>query len=314
MKNVSGKTLAPAAAIFLCAGAAHAQSEPPASDAAPTADVETGGDGEALADIVVTAQKREENLQRVPISIAAVSPTQLENAAVLTANDLPRVVPGLTLLNSGGVITPRLRGVGTTSVTPGNEAPVAIYVDGVYYSFQPEVNLDLFDVTQVSVLKGPQGTLFGRNATGGVVQFTTRDPTQDFELKLATSLDNYLTSRSNIYIGGGLADDVAAGLAVSYVTQGRGWGKNLFNGNDAHRIKHSVTLRGKLVYDGPDTTAKLSVDYGDTSDNLATAYRPYPGYDVQFPSPQSPDKWDVNSYLDGFYTFAGGGVVAHCRS
>ena len=128
-----------------------------------------------VGEIVVTAQRRAENLQRVPIVITAVSGQQLAAAGVTSLPNLQTIAPGLNVrTTAGGVFQPSLRGIGTSSNVVEN--PVALYIDGVYLPQQREGNRELPDVEQVAVLKGPQGTLFGRNATGGVIQITTRRP------------------------------------------------------------------------------------------------------------------------------------------
>ena len=120
-----------------------------------------------LGEIVVTANRRAENLQNVPITVAAVSSAGLVNAGVANIQDLKSVVSGANVVSSNGFINAHLRGVGSSNPGPSIESPVAIYVDGVYYASTLGVDLDFANVQQVEVLKGPQGTLFGRNATAG---------------------------------------------------------------------------------------------------------------------------------------------------
>ena len=135
-------------------------------------------DQTTLGEVVVTANRRAENLQNVPITVSAVSGAGLVNAGVSNILDLKSAVPGANVVNSNGFINAHLRGVGSSNPGPSIESPVAVYVDGVYYASTLGVDLDFLDVQQVEVLKGPQGTLFGRNATGGLIQVTTKDPTQ----------------------------------------------------------------------------------------------------------------------------------------
>ena len=167
-----------------------------------TASTALSGASDTLTEIIVTAQKRAENLQDVPIAITAVSGADLQAANVVTANDLPALVSGLSIGNTALYFQPHLRGIGTAAFGPDIENPVALYVDGVYYPSQLEAPTDLIDVSQISVLKGPQGTLFGRNSTGGVIQMTTKDPQQSFGGEAQTSLDNYITSRNYVYVTG----------------------------------------------------------------------------------------------------------------
>jgi hypothetical protein len=117
-----------------------------------------------VGDIIVTAQRRSENLQKVPIVVTALNNTQLTRSGVVSLPTLSLVAPGLNSRTSGGgVFQPSIRGIGTSSNVVEN--PVALYIDGVYLANQNESNRELPDVEQIAVLKGPQGTLFGRNST-----------------------------------------------------------------------------------------------------------------------------------------------------
>lgn len=264
---------------------------------------ETQGVGE----IVVTAQKRSENLQRVPIVITAVDGEQLAAAGVANLQSLGTVAPGLNARTSaGGVFQPSLRGIGTSSNVVEN--PVALYIDGVYLPQQQEGGRELPDVEQIAVLKGPQGTLFGRNATGGVIQITTRRPTQDFDFQGKLEIDNYATFRGGLFVSGGLADNVATSVSADYAAQGRGYGDNLTTGNDTFRLAHSLSLRGKLLFDaGPDTSILLIADYTDRK-AYTYSFVPYPGTTFTVPLPGPLGKQDTYSPVDPYAAFKGGGV------
>ena len=244
---------------------------------AAAAQDEAAGDAGQLQDIVVTAQKRTENLQTVPIAVSAVSSERLQAAGITSTTGLATVVSGFSVNNSVQNFSPHVRGIGTTSIGPGIENPVALYVDGVYYASQIMGLTDMSDVSQVAVLKGPQGTLFGRNATGGVIQLTTREPSHEFGGEFRSELDQYLTSRNYLYMTGG-SDDLAMNVSVRYATQGEGWGKNLATGEDIHKINHDTGVRTKWVYTPTDTTKiKLAADYSDQSNSLGPNLRPIPG-------------------------------------
>ncbi len=271
--------------------------------------------GNALQEIVVTAQKRSENLQKVPIAVSAVNPEKLAEAGVQDTQDLAAALPGLQLLNIAGNVTPRVRGVGSGFTAAGFESPVATYVDGVYLSYGADVNMDLSDVSQVALIKGPQGTLFGRNATGGVLQITTRAPEHDFSGNFRVGLDNYLTMRGDMFVTGGLSDSVAASLAASYTHQGEGWGENKFTGNDTYKTDRAFSIRGKIKADiGDATTIVLSADYANRKGAMATNFRPFPGTTtvLTFDQPallaaQPKRAWDVNNYVDAENRYEGGG-------
>ena len=143
-----------AAVLGLGAGAAEAQTA-----AGPNA-------GASVEEVVVTAQRREERQVNVPISVAVFSPQQLERARVTSSADLQLLTPGLRMDQTGVFTVPTIRGVGTP-VTGTAASPTAIYVDGVYQPDPAGNTFDLINVSSIQVLKGPQGTLFGRNSEGG---------------------------------------------------------------------------------------------------------------------------------------------------
>jgi len=149
----------------------------------------------ALAEVVVTAQRRAERLQDVPLTVNAVSREELARAGVTTFRDIQTVVPGFTFSGQGSTSQPSIRGVSTSLSAAGSENPNALYVDGVYQTAQSLLGGDLPDVARIEVLKGPQGTLFGRNATGGAIQIFTRDPS------FTPSLD--LTAEGGYFTGDG---------------------------------------------------------------------------------------------------------------
>jgi iron complex outermembrane receptor protein len=134
----------------------------------------------ALSEIVVTAQRREQNVQDVPIAVTALTQEAITNNRVVTVNDLNLLAPGFNVVPSaGGTQIPSfsMRGITSYGVVPGSDKAISMYVDGVYISSARGSIFDLPDISQIEVLRGPQGTLFGRNATGGAVSITTRDPT-----------------------------------------------------------------------------------------------------------------------------------------
>ena len=132
-----------------------------------------------IADIVVTAQRRSESLQKVPIAISQFSGESLQRLSVVSAIDLQRVTPGFNFQSESGSAQLSIRGVGTGFSGQGLEQSVALYLDGAYVASQMGAVTPLVDVRQVQVLKGPQGALYGRNATGGAVLIDTNDPDTD---------------------------------------------------------------------------------------------------------------------------------------
>ena len=227
-----------------------------------------GDSGKGLAEIVVTAQRRSENLQNVPVAVTALTPKTLAIAGVSNTDDLKALTPGLNFnTNLGGFGQPRIRGVGTTATGPGIENPVATYIDGVYIGTSAGAMFSLSDVEQVAVLKGPQGTLFGRNATGGLIQVTTREPTTDPHAEVQVGYGNYRTVNANGYVSGGLTDTLAVSVAGLYENQDKGFGTNLYNGEDiqAHRTEAG---RAKLQWK-PDGNTKVTLS-GDFNQYTAS--------------------------------------------
>jgi iron complex outermembrane receptor protein len=238
--------LASAGACFILPHAAMAQ--------APAAN--TG-----LGEIVVTAQKRQEKAQNVPIALTALGTAELKAAGIVDTQSLRAAVPALNVtVAAGGYALPRIRGIGATGQGPGIENPVAVYVDGAYYGASFGVLQSLFDAKQVTVLKGPQGTLFGRNATGGLIQITTQGPSKEWTGKAEMGYDNFQTMGTAAYLSGPLSDNLAFSVSGQYENRGKGWGKNLYTGHDINKGEQYV-MRGKLQWQpGPDTDILLSID------------------------------------------------------
>ena len=277
---------------------------------APTATPVQATGGAQLQEVVVTANRRSENLQNVPITVNAVSGAALANAGVTNLQDLAVVVPGLNVNNDSGYLNTHLRGVGSTTPGPGIESPVAVYVDGVYYANTQGVNLDFVDVNQVEVLKGPQGTLFGRNATGGLIQVTTKDPSQTPALDVDLGYGNYNTSRGDLYAAGGIAPNLAGSIAGDVTHQGDGFGKNFYSGADVNKVEIDLQLRSKLVWTPSEGTKITSIlDYAQVraSDE---ALRVPPGTLPAAPTGPSygGSPWDIDVNLQPLYMVKTGGA------
>ena len=160
-------------AIFLCAGDLYAQG--------------------TLEEIIVTAQKRVQNAQDVPIAMTTLTGEEISDLGFETAADVQYQTPGLIVSYSSTNAIPNfvLRGVGLNDFTAIQSSPVAVHVDEVYYGNSTMLNFLLFDIERVEVLKGPQGTLYGRNSTGGSVNFFANQPTQEFQAGLDLGIGNY---------------------------------------------------------------------------------------------------------------------------
>ncbi len=176
---------------------------------------DAGASGQ-LEDIVVTAQKREQNLQVVPISISAISSEKVERLGVTDARDISGMAPNVTIVqgttsNSAAVIS--IRGIPTpASETFGLDSANGLYVDGVYIARSGASALDVMDIERVEVLRGPQGTLFGRNTTGGGIAFISRAPSKEFRLKAEGGYGNYNAWNGRLTVDPG----EIAGIATSF--------------------------------------------------------------------------------------------------
>src|SRR5882757_10736174 len=266
-----------------------------------------------LAEVVVTAQRRAENLQRVPISVAVVTAQTLEVAGIDSTTQLAQAFPGVSTRITYNQLEPFIRGIGTQAAGPGIENPVALYVDGVYYGSQVATAFSLIDVDQVAVLKGPQGTLFGRNATGGVIQITTRDPSQEATGTFRLSYENYQTVTADGYVAGGITPDLAASLTARYSAAGEGWGRNIATGEENHKLFGDKDFHAKLKFTPDDaTTVRVSGDWSAKTDNLGPNLVPvYPQYTTGllpgYTATSNP--WDNDSFLPNRNRFIADGVA-----
>ena len=174
------------------------------------------GNSEGLTEIVVTAQRREESAQSVPISITQYSAGQLTALGIQSTADLPLAVPGFTVFPTGSGVGYYLRGVGTNQNFPTVENETATYVDGVYMPFSSGSLQQFNNIASIEIDKGPQGTLLGRNATGGAVQINTRDPSSKPAADVELGYGNYNTTLGSFYGTTGVVPNLATDLAVIF--------------------------------------------------------------------------------------------------
>jgi len=226
--------------LYLQAIAQTTQGSAPAGTSA-TNDTSSG-----LAEIVVTAQRREENLQRVPIAVSAVSGTDALKLGITDPQDLTTLVPGLMVQTQAAQVQIYMRGVGTDATQAGTENAVATFIDGVYVPSMMALFMSFNNVSQIEVLKGPQGTLYGRNAVAGVINVITKDPTSDPHLEASIGYGNYQTTQGSFYGSTALAPNVNFGLAAVYDNQAKGAGINIYNGDGVNKGA-DLGLSGKLL-------------------------------------------------------------------
>ena len=277
-------------------------------DVAKTTSAPQSADTVSVADIVVTAQRRSERLQDVPLSIQAFSSDLINKSGATTTADLAAITPGLVFTTQANAATPFLRGVGSNLFDPSSESPVAIYVDDVYIA-APETGIfALNNIKQVEVLKGPQGTLFGRNATGGVIRVQTLDPAQEAHLDLAATYANYDTVSVSGYGTVGLTPDLASDLSFLYENQGKGYGRNLVDGRPTFKQAiDNYSLRNKWLFEpGPDTTIRLAGDYAHLVNT--NAYQKPQGTTSLITGAGYPGRFNSEASIDDRNTVDTGGV------
>lgn len=239
-------------AASLAQSAAQSPPDAPASQAGAASDDEIG-----LEEIVVTAQKRSENIRDVPISITSLSSETIERAGVSNTLQLTNAVPGLRMERVGNTTIPAIRGVSTFTTIPGAQPNVAMYVDNIYVSNPTAGTFDLPDVSRVDVLKGPQGTLFGRNATGGAIQVFTRDPDMNAMSGMASvGYGNYDTLTFKGFVSAPIIEDKLAISVSGFRETADNYFVNLVPNVPLQDINNYL-VRGKLLFTPTENTRVL---------------------------------------------------------
>lgn len=234
-----------------------------------SAQAETSG----VQDIVVTARRTEENLQTTPVAVTALGEASLVEAQVKDVADLQRTAPSLVIskgtAGTSGFALVAIRGQGNLQPILANDPAVGTYIDGVYVA-RPSVGLtDLQDIQRVEVLRGPQGTLFGRNTTGGAINIISNDPTDQFEGQVRGEVGNFDYKSIQATLNIPLADNLSSRFNYGF-RQRDGFGKSLTTGRDIGNLD-SHFARGKVKYEGEGWDITLSGDYNkmkDTGQNI----------------------------------------------
>jgi iron complex outermembrane recepter protein len=203
---------------------------------------------DVLESVVVTAQRREERAVDVPITITSLSTRQLEDAGIDNLGGIATVTPGLRFDSAGSFAQATIRGVGSAVVTSGAGTNVGIYVDGFYSPSPLAAQFDLLNIESVQVLKGPQGTLFGRNTTGGAILVTTAQPSVETNGVVSASYGNYNTQRYEGYFTTGLTDSIAVDVGGVF-KQGDGYVENIVTGDDNVGAYENYTVRTGVKLD-----------------------------------------------------------------
>ena len=265
--DVPRHTLALAAAgacVWAWPPAAWAQPATTPTPAAPlSAAIVPPQPGAALQQIIVTAQKRAQPVQQIGVAITVLGGDELAARGVRKVNQLENEVPNLEIEPAfgGSQAQFRLRGVGFQDYATNNAGAVTVYVDEVALPLPVQTQGLLFDLDRVEVLRGPQGTLYGRNTTGGAVNFMTREPTRLFEGAAALGLASFGAREAEAYVSGPLAETLRGRLSLA-TQQGGGWQRNRVTGRTLGD-KDVLGLRGQLVLDAtPGLRIKLSTHLG----------------------------------------------------
>ena len=230
--------------------------------------------------IIVTARRREERLVDVPIAVTSLSGEQLERSGALDITDVGQVVPNVTLEASratNSTLSAFIRGIGQQDPVSGFEQGVGIYLDDVYLNRPQAAVLDIYDVERIEVLRGPQGTLYGRNTIGGAVKYVTRRMPQDFALKARASYGTYNLAEGVLTASAPLNDIIRVGGSIARLSRG-GFGDNLTTGLEnynkdiwAGRLSMEMGGYGEPVF------LRITGDYTKDKSNPRGGHRLIPG-------------------------------------
>jgi iron complex outermembrane recepter protein len=258
-------------AAVIAASAALAAESTPAADA--TADSATDGGSSQIESVTVSARRVAEDVQSVPIPIAVVTGSSLENAGQFRLEDLNQRLPSTNVqFGNPRQTSVAVRGLGNNPANDALESSVGVFLDNVYLGRPGMANVDLIDLEQVALLRGPQGTLFGKNTTAGVLNLQTRLPTFRPEYKFETSAGNYGYYQVRGAVSGPLYEDVLAGRISASRSRETGFVEDITDGRDLNGYTRDG-VRGQLLLKPSDTfSLRLIGDYNrESSDCCASA-------------------------------------------
>jgi iron complex outermembrane receptor protein len=245
---------------------------------APIAALAQEAPAPTVSEVVVTAQRRSERLESVPMSVTAVSSEALAKAGIVGLHDLGQVVPGLQINFSGYATQPSIRGVTTILTGIGFENNVAVYVDGFYDPGSVAINADLANISGVEVLKGPQGTLYGRNATGGAILINTLDPAKTLQAHAEASYGRYNDWSVKGYVSAPINDYMGFNLAL-YNRESDGWYRRVSPAGvdlgPSTPIRQQSVRAKFQVRPTDDFTVTLGYNYSDVLDPTGDTFNVY---------------------------------------
>lgn len=256
----------------------------------------------AYAPIVVTAQRREQASVDVPISITTVSSEQLATANVQNLKDLETIAPGLRVNAASKFVQASIRGIGTGVVTSGVGTNVGLYIDGFYSPNPSAADYELMKIENIQVLKGPQGTLFGRNTTGGAILINSADPSTDTGGEFNVSYGRYNEARAKGYATFGISDRVAIDVEGQYA-RGDGYLTNLTTGRKDSNFENWTVRLGLKAELSDDVSVLLRYRHAQRDDPTGFLTNSFvdPVLGVGAPNfvPPSGYTTDRNSYRTG---------------
>ncbi|MFC4347096.1 TonB-dependent receptor [Kordiimonas lipolytica] len=276
--------------------AAYAQDAGEAADAG----------GFAIEEIMVTAQKRLQSSQDIAAAITAIGSDELDRTNFNNIEDLQNMAPSLQIGESFGFAQVMVRGVGTDNPFAGGDPSVAMHIDGAVIGQSSAQFGALFDIARIEVLRGPQGTLYGRNATGGSVNVITNQPTEETEGYARLTYGNYDLIKFEGAVGGSLSDNLMGRVAVRYVNRG-GYGENIADGSDIDDADQ-ISFRGQLLWNiSEGASLRLAAEHHEEDDRnyipkfRAASYDPAPLPALE-PQPtdgiRATDPRDINSNVN----------------
>jgi len=296
------------AVVLGLAAPAMAQSpaeEPAATEAETEDEALEEAQGRFIEEIVVTSRRREEKLQEVPIAVSVIAADQLEDIAATDISELQSYVPNLSIYqgrNQSTTLTAFVRGVGQADPLWGVDPGVGLYIDDVYIARAQGALLDVYDVARVEVLRGPQGTLYGKNTIGGAVKYVTKELTDEPEGRITWNMGSFSTQELRANFAGPLIEGKLRGKAsVAWLTRD-GYGDNLYQNRE---VSNKDTLAWRLGLDWlPTDNLKFSLNYDHTEDNAEPVgltrleANPYCVLFTGVPCPPLPDLFDTESGID----------------
>ena len=262
--------------------------------------------GLVVEEVIVTAQKREQSLQEVPVAVTAIGAEEMKASGIDDIADLNTANPSFIVnvqQNKVSNSPARIRGIGTTGTNPAFEGAVGMYVDGVYRSRSGMVLSTFNDIGQLQILRGPQGTLFGKNTSAGALILDSVRPTAEFEAGIDVSAGNYDSQKYTAFVNGSLSDSVVGRIAVLH-NKRDGFFDNPLTGANTTNID-TQSVKGQLLWRGDTASVRFIADYTQADElccyNFSGRLDPEGDIAAAFAAIASPDPSDDAAALELVY-------------